>query len=396
MRPANIFLKHGLVVLTLAIGSALPALAQDTQIEFGDNASEWAEDGECDDARFTGEGMAFQPTQAEIMHDATDCEAAFNAGTVTLRPASEIAADAAEAATTPAPEETSPAEAAADEPATTEATADAPDATAAETSAPDSAEASADDIDFGDNDSSWSKNGLCDDPRFEGSGMASVLNDADILHDAADCRIAFRDGLITLKTPGGPTDIYFGDDSTPWPNDGECDDPRFTGEGMARNVYPENAAKDASDCRAAFDLGTVTYQGEQAPEPFDYGSDSSVWANDGECDDLRFTGPGTDKKLLSEDVMGDATDCRTLEEAGSVTIRTVYTPEYIAGAPYDSSAIEFGDNSSSYANDDECDDPRFEGPGAAYSPSESHLNADADDCRAAYEAGRIRMIDQGL
>ena len=91
MRPANIFLKHGLVALTFAIGAALPALAQDTQIEFGDNASEWAEDGECDDARFTGEGMAFQPTEAEIMHDATDCEAAFNAGTITLKPASEMA-----------------------------------------------------------------------------------------------------------------------------------------------------------------------------------------------------------------------------------------------------------------------------------------------------------------
>ncbi len=386
MRPANIFLKHGLVALTFAIGAALPALAQDRPIEFGDNASEWSEDGECDDARFTGEGMAFQPTEAEIMHDAIDCEAAFNAGTITLKPASEMAENPPEAVATPAPEETAPAEAAADAPAATEVTTEAPEAAAV----------SADDIDFGDNDSSWSKNGLCDDPRFEGAGMATVLNDADILHDAADCRIAFRDGMITLKTPGGPTDIYFGDDSTPWPNDGECDDPRFAGEGMARNVYPENAAKDASDCRAAFNLGTITYQGEQAPEPFDYGSDYSRYANDGECDDPRFTGPGTNKKLLSEDMMGDATDCRMLEEAGSVTIRTVYTPEYIAGAPYDSSTIEFGDNSSSYANDDECDDPRFEGPGAVYNPSESHLNADADDCRAAYEAGRITMIDQGL
>ena len=64
----------------------------------------------------------------------------------------------------------------------------------------------------------------------------------------------------------------------------------------------------------------------------DFGDDSSEWANDGECDDLRFFGEGTDKKLLTDDLYGDATDCKALEAAGKVSIRKVYSPAYAAGA----------------------------------------------------------------
>jgi len=53
----------------------------------------------------------------------------------------------------------------------------------------------------------------------------------------------------------------------------------------------------------------------------DFGDDSSVWANDGECDDPRFQGPGTHSILLEEDRGADATDCRTLYEAGQITLR---------------------------------------------------------------------------
>ena len=99
--------------------------------------------------------------------------------------------------------------------------------------------------------------------------------------------------------------------------------------------------------------------------------------------------PASDKKLLLEDMMGDAADCRMLVDAGSASIKTVYTPEYAAGAPYDSTGIDFGDNSSSYANDDYCDDPRFEGPGAASTLLDSDLEHDSADCKAAYEAGTV-------
>ena len=56
----------------------------------------------------------------------------------------------------------------------------------------------------------------------------------------------------------------------------------------------------------------------------DYGDDSSTWANDGECDDPRFEnapnsdGTGMAAVLLDQDEGKDATDCRTLVESGSI------------------------------------------------------------------------------
>ena len=358
--------------LVLVVGGVAPALAQsgttpaptaasDSDIDFGDDSSQWANDGECDDPRFTGTGSATELLDADRLHDATDCKAAFEAGTVTLAP--ETATDT--------PVET-------------------PAATLP---------------DFGDDSSQWANDGECDDPRFTGAGSAAELLDADRMHDATDCRTAFENGTVTLVDETGdssPVDqtpatssnpmtsrINFGDDSGEWAHDGECDDPDFTGAGMTAKPSPESRMRDASDCRAAFEAGTVTLRLSGADMPaFDYGTDTSMYANDGECDDLRFTGPGTDKKLLSEDMGADASDCRALEASGQVSIRTVYTPEYVAGAPYDSSGIDFGDDESSYANDEQCDDPRFEGPGAASVLLDSDNGHDASDCRTAFEDGR--------
>lgn len=58
----------------------------------------------------------------------------------------------------------------------------------------------------------------------------------------------------------------------------------------------------------------------------DFGDDSSRWANDNECDDSRFEGAGmTATPLLEEDIGHDATDCRTAYEAGNLTLRGVTT-----------------------------------------------------------------------
>ncbi|MFN4211550.1 MAG: hypothetical protein ACK4G5_13365, partial [Devosia sp.] len=106
----------------------------------------------------------------------------------------------------------------------------------------------------------------------------------------------------TATTASG--DIDFGDDSSSWANDGECDDPRFEGAGTATELLDDDIRKDATDCRAAYEAGTVTLKdGGTAPadiaiatpiDAIDFGDDSSEWANDGECDDLRFMGEGTD------------------------------------------------------------------------------------------------------
>ncbi len=55
-----------------------------------------------------------------------------------------------------------------------------------------------DGIDFGDDLSTWSNDGECDDPRFEGEGTATTLLDDDMYHDATDCSAAYSSGTIQL------------------------------------------------------------------------------------------------------------------------------------------------------------------------------------------------------
>ena len=58
-----------------------------SRIQWGDDSSKYAKDGECDDKRFAGAGMTTTPLlDSDIQHDATDCRAAYNAGRLTLRP----------------------------------------------------------------------------------------------------------------------------------------------------------------------------------------------------------------------------------------------------------------------------------------------------------------------
>lgn len=354
MKQVN-FVNQGLAGIGLGLmlsGAMLvPAHAQPAgaTINYGDDSSEWANDGECDDPRFEGVGAASLLLDADLRRDATDCRAAMAKGSVTFVDAQPGAARA--------------------------------------------------EVNFGDDSGDWAKDGECDDPRFRGPGSAAELIDADLFKDASDCRAAYEAGRVTLVEENAATDaVDYGDDRSEWANDGECDDPRFSGAKVAETLLDSDIGRDATDCRAAVAAG-ASFDGRSVNEgrygtivEFDYGSDSSKWANDGQCDDLRFRGPGTDKKLLADDIYADATDCQTLEAAGQVEIRPVYTPAYAAKAPYDSTGIEFGDNSSAYAQDGQCDDPRFEGPGAAYVMVEDDLKGDADDCKEAYEAGQISLV----
>ena len=52
---------------------------------------------------------------------------------------------------------------------------------------------------FGNDSSQWALDGECDDPRFQGSGMAVTLLDQDRFSDATDCRLLFNQGHITLR-----------------------------------------------------------------------------------------------------------------------------------------------------------------------------------------------------
>jgi hypothetical protein len=53
----------------------------------------------------------------------------------------------------------------------------------------------------------------------------------------------------------------------------------------------------------------------------DFGDDSSEWSNDNECDDPRFTGGSVDEILNMQDLLGDATDCRALCNSGAIWLK---------------------------------------------------------------------------
>ena len=65
----------------------------------------------------------------------------------------------------------------------------------------------------------------------------------------------------------------------------------------------------------------------------------------------------------------------------------------LAGVDPATGPIEFGVDTpgSIAAFDDECDDPRFTGPGAVPDSLGFLVMRDATDCRSLYEAGRIRL-----
>ena len=53
---------------------------------------------------------------------------------------------------------------------------------------------------------------------------------------------------------------------------------------------------------------------------------------------------------------------------------------------------EGAEQTSDYAQDGECDDPRFDGDGMAAISLAGDRGHDAADCRRLYDAGRIRLF----
>lgn len=141
-------------------------------------------------------------------------------------------------------------------------------------------------------------------------------------------RIALHAFLVAiLSLPAAAQDIVLGDDTGPFANDGECDDPRFTGPGMATSVDDGSILKDATDCGALYQANRIRLVRTKAESDvaecaaIDFGDDTSEWANDRECDDPRFTGLGVAGVLNAEDQGRDAADCRALCESGEIWLR---------------------------------------------------------------------------
>lgn len=81
--------------------------------------------------------------------------------------------------------------------------------------------------------------------------------------------------------------------------------------------------------------------------------------------------------------------------ADFVTLASDVAPAEDDAAPVEV-AIDFGDDSGSYANDQACDDARFVEDGDNWSYQRAHVKRDATDCQTLYDAGELTLyIDFG-
>ena len=126
-----------------------------------------------------------------------------------------------------------------------------------------------------------------------------------------------------------------------------------------------------------------------AAQDVNFGDDSGQYPNDNECDDRRFFGPGMVAKLDWESVGKDASDCKAAYDAGRVQLWNMAD----ARAATQCDAIRWGDDSSDYSDDGACDDPRFEGMGAAEILLTNDSGRDASDCRQLCEFGLLSLRD---
>lgn len=396
---------------------------------FGDDSSGFANDSECDDPRFQGPGAAFGSSSDNLFKDATDCRTQFEAGMISLAEPEDMdlggnmSTDLFGGSTTA----TSPLEMPDAGPfgeamfALWQAFQAIPGDDAGALPLPfgiggdgasdydraDMIEITG--IDFGDNSSPFTNDGECDDPRFEGPGAAAFNVEEGEFTDGGDCSSLFLEGSLTYIDPVSvdsadtgmvvdSTGVNFGDNSSMFADDGECDDPRFEGPGAAASASEGNEMRDADDCRTMFESGRVTLVAEASPSPsLSSAASASRQASQPVAARQEAYAIGTPR--------GDV-DGATLEDGSIYASGTVYggliNPGDLSGNPMPRAAnyvpdtnppaIDFGNNSSTWANDGECDDPRFEGDGMAFTSIDDDRGKDAEDCRAAFDAGTITLI----
>lgn len=157
-------------------------------------------------------------------------------------------------------------------------------------------------------------------------------------------------------------------------------------------VITEWDAEDWASLDLGSNPSSATVSNSNSDGSINFGDNSSNWSNDGECDDSRFTGDGMATTLVDEDIAHDANDCRQLFEAGSIRLNTSSfdANATVTGNNFD--GIDFGDDASSWSGDGECDDPRFEGDGVASFMMDSDRYHDASDCQALYANGSIQLV----
>lgn len=411
-------------------------------IVFGDDSGGFANDGECDDPRFQGPGAAFGSSTSHLFKDATDCSSQFQAGMVNLAEPDDMnlngdmgtdsfagdatifAGDTSAASALALPDAGPVGEVMS---ALVQAFQAIPGDNADTLPLPFGigggigGDAAADydrvamteltGIDFGDNSGPFTNDGECDDSRFEGPGASGISFDGGDFTDASDCSSLYMGGTIILieqdDTPAAivadGSGIDFGDNSSLFADDGECDDPRFEGPGAASFTSESSEMHDANDCRSMYEAGRVTL----VPGTGVVGAASSSSSQPtGNTRSNEPAAPPEDSYTIGVprgDINGATQADGSIYASGTVYGEAInagdrglsFMPDTASYAPTPTRPepeIDFGDDSSVFANDGECDDPRFEGEGMAFASFDEYLARDASDCRTAFEAGTITLI----
>ncbi len=299
-------------------------LLPDIGLALGDDTGEWPFDGECDDPRFFAEGMEDRTDSSAVLADATDCLQALGARRVL------IVSDALTGRHRPdlglprgfdLGDDTGgwPFDGECDDPRfdgltswPEEAGRDATDCGRALLAASVALRTLPEDFEIGSDDGGTANDGRCSDPRFGPhplySDRLAPRPDAE-MKDASDCHRLF---LLRIAWPlDGDTGIVFGDDSGEWPQDDECDDPRFSGTAAAEFNGVSGLLRDATDCRDAHRSGGVVFVDPASDSLIQHelGDDDGEWPFDGECDDPRFSGDAVAADTRDENRFHDATDC---------------------------------------------------------------------------------------
>jgi len=140
----------------------------------------------------------------------------------------------------------------------------------------------------------------------------------------------------------------------------------------------------------------------QAPDGRVYCNDDSDYLGSGAAGlAISPAVDGSYKVWVGTHHAGNATDANETSARATLAITEYGAPMWLTlnlEAGYDSllmdmvnNDIEFGDDSGEWANDGECDDPRFIGPGMTMMPPFDHERRDASDCRVLFGLGEIRL-----
>ena len=140
------------------------------------------------------------------------------------------------------------------------------------------------------------------------------------------CRFSLRPIVLLLPLAYGCSAETAGE-SFEYAGDTECDDRSFMGTGMASSLDRDDTGKDSQVCYRLLQAGMIQQVSKEKGiaatlcETIDFGDDSSEWANDDEWDDPRFDGHGTSSTFALDDLMIDASDCRSQCRSGTIRLR---------------------------------------------------------------------------